>query len=80
MARAPKSGPTGNFVITQKELLALANQHEPRASASPPGFRMATCVKCSKPMIYMWHLWLNIGGFKKEIHMCEECGDEYVKK
>lgn len=64
--------------ISQRELLELANKHEPEASASPPGYRQATCVKCGKPMIYMWHLWLNVGGFKKEIHMCFECGKPYM--
>lgn len=79
MENGTKSGPTGNFVISQEELLALANKHEPEASASPPGFRKATCVKCGEPMVEMWHLWLNEGGFKKEIHMCENCGKDYLR-
>lgn len=79
MARGSESRPTGNFVISQEELLELANKHEPEASASPPGFRQATCVKCGEPMVEMWHLWLHTGGFKKEIHMCGDCGKDYTR-
>lgn len=25
----------------------------------------------------MWHLWLDDGGFKKEVHMCRRCGRDY---
>ena len=64
-------------MITQEELVRLANLHEPEASASPPSFRKATCVVCKDPMVEMWHLWLHEGGFKKEIHMCIRCGLDY---
>jgi HNH endonuclease len=64
--------------ISQEELLKLANQYEPQASSSPPSYRQATCVKCGKKMIYMWHLWLKEGGFKKECHMCFDCGRPYM--
>ena len=48
------------------------------ASSSPDGFRLATCVVCKRPMVAMWHLWLDAGGLKKEIHMCHKCAtDEY---
>lgn len=64
-------------MITQEELVRLANLHEPEASASPPGFRLATCVVCKRPMVAMYHLWLNEGGFKKEIHCCCDCARDY---
>jgi hypothetical protein len=66
------------FVISQEELVELAQAHEPAASASPPEFRRATCVRCGMGMIFMWHLWLHEGGFKKEIHMCGNCGERYL--
>jgi hypothetical protein len=67
-----------DFYISQNELLELANKHEPEASQSPPTFREATCVKCGAAMEQMWHLWLHDGGFKKEIHMCAHCGEDYL--
>lgn len=63
--------------ISQAELLHLAERHEPEASASPPTFRMATCVGCGHRMIWMWHLWLHVGGFKKEVHLCRRCAHAY---
>ena len=63
--------------ISQNELRRLADKHEPQASASPPAFRMATCVACGKRMVRMWHLWLRDGGFKKEVHLCRRCGKAY---
>lgn len=62
---------------SQGALADLANQWEPEASASPPSFRRATCVVCAQPMERMWHLWLQEGGFKKEIHMCARCGMDH---
>lgn len=69
--------PTRHLLISQAELLALVNKHEPEASASSPEYRLATCVKCGTPMIRMWHLWLGDGGFKKEVHLCGRCGLDY---
>ena len=60
--------------IPQAELLRLANQWEPEASKSEPTFRQACCVQCGRPMLEMWHVWLHEGGFKKEVHLCWECG------
>lgn len=72
------SGPA----LTQKvpgpdRIAELANMHEPEASASPPSYRMATCVQCGRRMVCMWHLWVSNGGFKKEVHMCRRCGKRY---
>lgn len=64
--------------ITQAQLLELANRHEPEASQSPPTFRAATCVQCGQEMMLMWHCWLREGGFKKEIHLCADCGSDYL--
>ena len=64
-------------MISQETLLELANKHEPAASQSLPSYRAATCVVCGKTMHKMWHCWLNIGGFKKEIHLCRKCGIKY---
>lgn len=63
--------------ISQRELFRLCERHEPEASASPPAYRMATCVVCGRRMARMWHLWLAAGGFRKEVHMCRRCGKAY---
>lgn len=78
MAHGVRRRPAARLLISQDELVELANRHEPAASASPPGFRKATCVKCGRKMVRMWHLWLHDGGFKKEIHMCKRCGKDYL--
>lgn len=75
--RTPRWATRHVLNITQAELLALALRHEPEASASKPSYRMATCVKCLRPMIRMWHCWLTIGDFKKEVHLCYQCGLDY---
>lgn len=63
--------------IPQEVLVELANRWEPEASSSPIGFRKATCVVCAAPMVEMFHIWIKDGGFKKELHMCLECGEGY---
>jgi hypothetical protein len=72
------SVPDLTWPLTQAERARLALAHEPEASASPDGFRLATCVvpECKRPMVSMWHLWLDAGGLKKEIHMCHECATD----
>lgn len=65
--------------IPENTRARLALAHEPKASSSPDGFRLATCVmpNCKRPMVAMWHLWLDAGGLKKEIHMCHQCATDY---
>ena len=75
--------------IPMEERARLALAHEPEASASPDGYRLATCVvpECKRPMVAMWHLWLDwteIASPKypydtrivKEIHMCHQCATD----
>ncbi len=77
---------TWPLTIRDRELLFMA--HQPEASRSPDGFRLATCVLCSRPMVAMWHLWIDreIVTFPdyiktvvvKELHMCHKCAtDEF---
>jgi hypothetical protein len=81
--------PEGSLVwpIPMEERARLALLHEPEASASPDGFRLATCVVCEKPMVAMWHLWLDWTEVAsprfpydvkivKEIHMCHACATD----
>ena len=76
--------------IPMEERARLALLHEPAASSSPDGFRLATCVVCERPMVAMWHLWLNYmearsvtashpahdTKYVKEIHMCHKCATD----
>ena len=69
--------------ISMQERLRLAAAHEQgehKASMSADGFRLATCVVCSEPMVAMWHLWVRgpmDGDFLiKEIHMCHRCATD----
>lgn len=72
------ASPAYVWPIPMAERARLALQHEPEASSSPDGFRLATCVVpgCKRPMVAMWHLWLDAGGLKKEIHMCHACATD----
>lgn len=78
--------------ISREERARLAFLHEPEASASPDGFRLATCVvpMCKRPMVAMWHLWVDWTEIPamtasagqpptrivKEIHMCHACATD----
>ncbi len=91
--RAKRDGKRENYrwPIPMDERARLALLHEPKASSSPDGFRLATCVVCERPMVAMWHLWCNFSyereypgrsperqyvNFVKEIHMCHKCATD----
>lgn len=73
--------PDLTWPLTTEERLRLAASHEPAASASPDGYRLATCVVCERPMVSMWHCWVD-GELPdgrilvKEIHMCHACATD----
>ena len=69
--------------ISQAELMRLAEQWEPEASQTPPGFRKSKCVVCGQSFDSFWHCWLDyVDGegtrWKKELHFCWDCGREYA--
>ena len=57
----------------QQQLAALANSWEPEASATLPARRLSKCAACARRMWFPWHFWLDAGGFKKELHVCNRC-------
>lgn len=62
----------------QQQMLDLANAHE---IVWEPEFRKPTCAGCDKEMPdKMWHVWLNAGIFRKELHLCWRCGERYGLK
>jgi hypothetical protein len=63
----------GELRIPQEQLAALAESWEPEASATPPKRRLSRCAACGGRMWFPWHIWLNSGGFKKELHVCNRC-------
>lgn len=75
--------PSLTWPLSTEERLSLAAAHEPEASASPDGFRLATCVvpTCKRPMVAMWHLWVDAllpdgRRIVKELHMCHACATD----
>ena len=62
------------YKVTQKELVRLANKWK---IDWKPKYRKATCANCGIEMTKMWHIWLDEGGYKKEIHLCKKCGEKY---
>jgi hypothetical protein len=67
--------------LSTTERLRLAAAHEPKASASPDGFRLASCVVSEAPMIEMRHLWVDADlpdgrRLVKEIHLCARCATD----
>lgn len=57
----------------RNQLAALAESWEPGASSSPPRRRLSTCAACARRMVFPWHFWLDTGGFRKELHICNRC-------
>ena len=92
VAESRLAGGDLTWPLTTEERLRLAQTHEPKASESEDGFRLATCVVCERPMVAMWHLWVSASyqreyagrqpemqyvNFIKEIHMCHACATDY---
>ena len=64
-------------MITSKQILDLI------ASQSidyTPKYRRSMCTGCLRKGHKFWHIWLEDGGFKKEIHLCRKCGLKYGMK
>lgn len=38
-----------------------------------PAFRGFKCGNCGKILHKAWHNWLNSGGFKTPVHLCNKC-------
>jgi RNase P subunit RPR2 len=45
-----------------------------------PKYRRSLCSACLKEGNKFWHIWLNKGGYKKEVHICRKCGEKYGMK
>jgi len=64
-------------MITNKQILdILATQN----IDFTPKYRRSLCTSCLKQGNKFWHIWLDEGGYKKEIHICRKCGLEYGMK
>ena len=42
-----------------------------------PKYRRSVCTGCGKQGHKFWHIWLEDGGFMKEVHLCRKCGEKY---
>lgn len=38
-----------------------------------PEYRGFRCGKCQKPIRKAWHVWLDKGRYKLEVHFCKKC-------
>ncbi|MFB6290904.1 MAG: hypothetical protein ABEJ25_04160 [Candidatus Bipolaricaulia bacterium] len=45
-----------------------------------PEYRSFRCAKCNKVLTKAWHVWLNQGNFKLEVHFCDDCYQELKNK
>lgn len=63
----------GDEAIRRLKLVALAESWEPEASRTPPSVRFSRCAGCGKRVYRPAHLWLEHGGFKKELHLHRRC-------
>jgi RNase P subunit RPR2 len=61
-------------MITQQELVRLANKWPIKWK---PEYRRPICIGCGRNVAVMWHIWLDEGGYKKEVHLCKKCGKGY---
>lgn len=59
--------------MDQDKLLKIVKTWKIRWTPEYRGFR---CAKCQKYLQKAWHVWLDKGGFKLEVHFCKECGDK----
>ncbi|KPJ57450.1 hypothetical protein AMJ49_00760 [Parcubacteria bacterium DG_74_2] len=45
-----------------------------------PEYREFRCAKCQRKIRKAWHIWVNKGSFKLEIHFCKKCFKQINKK
>lgn len=45
-----------------------------------PRYRGYTCARCGKTIEKAWHIHCEDGEFKREIHLCRDCGLVYDMK
>jgi hypothetical protein len=64
-------------MITEDQILELLGAQPIHYE---PSYRVPICTGCRKPGYKFWHIWLDKGGFKKEIHLCKKCGLDYGMK
>jgi len=58
-------------ILDQKECERLLNGW---SISVIPQYRKFTCASCGKEMIKAWHIHCLTGGYKREFHLCKECG------
>jgi hypothetical protein len=44
--------------------------------STKPEYRGFRCAMCQRYMRKAWHVWLNHGGFRLEVHFCSKCFKE----
>lgn len=66
-------------MITQQQALELLRKWEPLTFIPEyiPVYRAYTCADCAKEIRKAWHIHCLIGGYKREFHLCRNCGLKY---
>lgn len=65
-------------MISQKELKRFVEKWDINYK---PTYRVPRCASCGKKMYFkMWHVFLKEFGYKREVHLCKECGKKYGLK
>ena len=59
--------------LDREKILNIVKQWEIK---DEPEYREFRCAKCNKVLNKAWHVWLNQGGFKLEVHFCDDCFQE----
>ena len=42
-----------------------------------PQYRAFTCAGCGQEIEKAWHIHCLDGGYKREFHLCDKCGENY---
>lgn len=62
--------------MDQEKILGIVRKWKISPKPEYRGFR---CARCQKHMRKAWHVWLNKGGFRLEVHFCRKCFRELNK-
>lgn len=45
-------------------------------TSEEPEYREFRCAKCNKKLKKAWHVWVDEGGYRLEVHFCKDCFEE----
>ena len=57
-----------------KELLEIVKTWHPK---DYPVYRNFKCGRCKRSIRKAWHVWLQDGGYRIEVHLCMKCYNKF---